>query len=273
MTTERSHGRSTTTITADKASEDQRLDIPSSVLSITNAIREISQSSTAILQEFQGVVKAILPVLNAEEQNQVYEAFIGFHKMLMASQKFLTRSLILTARARTTTELVASIDIKTIEKLTTTVMELLEKFYKLHPILDGKMKDQRAIKLWRDIFSLLTAIGIAACSIGLGVGYFSSGGFTKYLKVFLVATGSITVASASATAAAHVAQHVSALDRMILILKDVAKQLSQLSQNYSKIEAMSQVLSDDDDTKERLMRLLRETEVEVNKGFAILKQL
>lgn len=166
MTTTLHHGTSIAIVTVDNAPQDQLSDIPSRILSIANEVRKISQLSIAILQEFQGAVKAILPMFSPEHQNQIYETFVEYHRMLMISQKFLTRSLISAARVRTTAELIASIDIKIIEELSETVVKLLEKFYQLNPILEGKLKDERAILI---------------CT---GTAYFGSG-FVKTSKVVI----------------------------------------------------------------------------------------
>lgn len=58
-----------------------------------------------------------------------------------------------------------------------------------------------------------------------------------------------------------------------MILKEIRNQLSQLSQNYPQIEVMSQILSDEDSTKQDFIKLLKDTQDEVKKGFEILKQL
>jgi hypothetical protein len=98
-------------------------------------------------------------------------------------------------------------------------------------------------------------------------------GFTKSLKAYLVTTGAITVASGAPAVFAHVAQHEDELNHIKGALKDIRDVLTKLSQNYPQIEEITQILSDEDDTRQRFIRLLKETETEVNKGFEILRQL
>jgi hypothetical protein len=248
-------------------------DIPSRILSITTGASQILNLSTTTIQGLQGAVNIISSVLSAEHQNQINEILIGFNNMLMKNQVFLTKSLILTARARTTAELMASIDIKTIEELNETTSELLGKFYKLNPILEGKLKDERAIKRWRDIFAFLAVSSAIACSICMGNAYYSTSGFTKALKNLLIAAGSITGVAIPSAVVAHFAQHLSKMEPMIMNIKEIGIRLFELGQNFAQIKAISQNLSDEDDTKQMFMELLKDTQNEVNKGFEILKQL
>ncbi|CAF4437088.1 unnamed protein product [Adineta steineri] len=60
---------------------------------------------------------------------------------------------------------------------------------------------------------------------------------------------------------------------MKMALKDIRNVLSKLSQNYPQIEEMAQILSDDDNTRQDFIQLLKETQTEVNKGFELLRQL
>lgn len=236
-------------------------------------MRDIARSSSEVLAELQSALKPILPLLSKEHQNQMYDAFIEYHKLLTASQRFLTRALILTARARTASELIASINIQALRDLCSHVENLIEKFLKLNPILEEKLKDQQTLKRWRNIFGLFTAIGACAFGIGVAVGLFSKGGFTKDLKVFLVATGAVTVAAGAPAAMAHVAQHESELNHIKMSLKDIRDVLTTLSQNYPQIETMTELLSDEDDTRRDFLQLLKETQAEVNKGFELLRAL
>ncbi|CAF1381313.1 unnamed protein product [Rotaria sordida] len=237
---------------------------------IGNGVRETVQLTTAVLLEFQGAVKIILPLLSTEHQRQIYEIFNDYHKLLMTNQRFVTRSLILTARAQTSKELMESINIKIIDEMIETVQELLKKFLELNPILEEKLKDQRALKLWRNIFGMIAGIGIAACGVGLGAGFVAASGFTTALRVYLTTAGSITVASSTATGVYHVAQRLSELDLIMNNLKEIRKGLIQLTQNYSKMEEMILTLSDLDTTKQDFIKLLKETQTIVNQDGIII---
>jgi hypothetical protein len=266
----------TTTITASEEHDEPEFrpqEFRSSVRMVGTGMRQLAQSTTEVLVEFQGAMKIIQPLLSPEHQKQVYDTFAEYHLLLMTSQRFLTRSLILAARARTDRELVASIDVGKIQDMCSIIQRLIQQFLDLNPILEEKLKDQRALKLWRNIFGLIAATGCCALLVGSGVGIFSSSGFTKDLKVFLITTGAVTVAAGAPAVFAHVAQHVSELDHINMVLKDIRGALIQMSQNYPKIEEMAQVLSDDDNTKREFIQLLKETQAEVDKGFALLKQL
>jgi len=268
------HRRTTaTTITEDNASQPQLEDHRSYFHLVGNGVRETVQLSTSIVQEFQYAVKDILPLLSVDEQNQIREIFKEYHNLLNISQKFLTRSLVLAARAKTATQLMSSIKIEDVEQMSGAVLVILEKFYKLNPILNEKLKDQRGIERLRNIFGLLTAVGLAACSVGIGYGTFSGSGFTKDLTVFLITAGPITGAASIATVVAHVVQHVSELDQVIVILKDIKSGLIQMSQNYSKIQGIIDILSDEDDTKREFIELLKNTQAKVNEGFEFLKKV
>ncbi|CAF0830965.1 unnamed protein product [Adineta steineri] len=236
-------------------------------------MRDIVRTSSEVLVEFQDALKPLLSLLSPDHQNQIYDTFIEYHKLLMASQKFLTRALILAARARTAKELIESINIQTIRDMCSNVEVLIEKFLKLNPILEEKLKYQQTLKRWRNILGLLTIIGTCAFGIGMVYGLYSSTGFTKDIKAFLVSTGVITIAAGAPTIVAHVAQHEAELNHMKMALKDIRNVLSKLSQNYPQIEEMAQILADDDNTRQDFIQLLKETQTEVNKGFELLRQL
>jgi hypothetical protein len=165
------------------------------------------------------------------------------------------------------------IDIKTIEELNKTVQELLNNIYKLDTILQEKLKDQKAIILRRNIFGFIACIGAAVFSICVGKACYSTSGFTKTLKNNLIRAGSITVIAAPSAIVAHFAQYISKMELIIMNFKEIRIILSQLGRNFTRIKAISQNLLDEDGTKQMLMKLLKDTQDEVNKGFEILKQL
>ncbi|CAF1223642.1 unnamed protein product [Rotaria sordida] len=132
----------TSTTTEDNDSLIQPQDFRNAFRMIGNGVRETVQLTTAVLLEFQGAVKVILPLLSTEHQRQIYETFNDYHKLLITNQRFVTRSLILTARAQTSKELMGSINIKIIDEMIETVQELLKKFLEPNPILEEKLKDQ-----------------------------------------------------------------------------------------------------------------------------------
>ncbi|CAF0919556.1 unnamed protein product [Adineta steineri] len=236
-------------------------------------MRDIVRTSSEVLVEFQDALKHLLPLLSSEQQNQIYDTFIEYQKLLMTSQKFLTRALILATRARTAEELVKSINIQAIQDICSNIEVLMKKVLDLNPILQEKLKYQQTLKRWRNILGLLTIIGTCAFEIGMVYGFYSSTGFTKDIKAFLVSTGVITIAAGAPTIVAHVAQHEAELNHMKMALKDIRNVLSKLSQNYPQIEEMAQILSDDDNTRQDFIQLLKETQTEVNKGFELLRQL
>ncbi|CAF2937081.1 unnamed protein product [Rotaria sp. Silwood2] len=254
MATERRHRVTTSTITQDNGSRIQPQDFSSAVHMIGNGVRETVKLTTAAILEFQGAVKVILPQLSTEHQKQIYEVFNNYNKLLIKNQKFLTRSLILASRAQTSKELMESINIKIIEEMIETVQELLQRFFELNPILEEKLKDQRALKQWRNIFGMMA-------------------GFTTTLRVYLTTAGSITIASLMATSVMHVAQHASELDLIMKNLKEIRKGLIQLGQNYSKMQETIQLLLDSDTTKQDFIKLLKETQTIVDQGFQLLKEL
>ncbi|CAF0824529.1 unnamed protein product [Adineta ricciae] len=261
------------TATADDEPRNSSPDFRNTVHAVGTGMRDITRTAAEVLGEFQDALKPLMSEFSAEEQNQIYNAFLEYHELLTTSQRFLTRALILAARARTSTELMASIDIQMIRDMCSTVGALLEKFMKINPILQEKLKDQQALKRLRNILGLFALI--SGCSIGIGaaVARFTSVGFTTGMKAYLVVAGSVTVATAAPAVMAHVAQHEAELNHLKSTLVEMRGVLTTLSQNYPKIEVTAQILSDDDHSRQDFIQLLKDTQAEVDKGFAILRNL
>lgn len=263
----------TSTILDSNDSHTQQQNPSTPIHTIGIAVRNTVQLTTAIILEFNGAMKVILPELTMEQQKQIREAFNGYHNLLIKSQKFLTRALILTARCTTAKELIESIDFKILEEMLNIIVNQLVKFHELSPIIEAKLKEERNIKRWKEIFALMTAIGLVACAIGAGVGTFGSQGFTKALKAFLVAGGSITGAAAAGTLACHMAGYYSEVELIKKNLTEIRNGLVQMTQNCSKMEGLIPLLSDVDNTKQDFINILKETQDLVNTGFKLLKEL
>ena len=219
MTTELRRRTTTTSPVLDNDSSPSISDVSMAFHRIGNAVKETAQLTNTVILEFHGILKNILPLFSGEHQKQIRDIFIDYHKFLIQSQRLLTRALILAPRARTVNELVESINIKIIEDMLSTVIVLLEKFCDLDPIVKEKLRDHRALEQWRNIFGLMTSIGLAAFGIGFGIGSFAVTGFTNAMRVYLITTGSITVSTGCATAAFHMAQKISDINLLIENLK------------------------------------------------------
>ena len=261
----------TATTSHEDASSSSSQDSSIAFHRVGSGIRDIAQLTNSVILEFQGVVKSILPLFSAEHQRQIREILNDYHRLLIQSQRFLTRALILTGRAQTSADLIQSINVKLVEEMIETVIRLLERFRDLDPIVKEKLRDHKALVRWRNIFGLMTGTGLAACAMG-GIGGLIYG-FTRSLNVFLVTAGSVTTATACATSTFHMAHRVSDLNLIIEDLKTICTDLTQLSQNYTIMSTYIPLLSDSDGTKEDFIRLLKETQTVVNKGFELLKNL
>ncbi|UJR11588.1 hypothetical protein I4U23_015768 [Adineta vaga] len=266
MTTATRTQRTNAAVVTENDMQNTSEDFRNVIHKVGTGMRDIARTSSEVLTELQDALKPILPLFSEEEQNQMYDAFIGYHKLLISSQKFLTRALILAARARTSNELMASINIQMIHEMCSNVESLTEKFLRLNPILQEKLKDQQTLKRWRNILGLFTIIGVCSMGIACGIARFTSVGFSTSIKAFLTTTGAITVAAGAPAITAHVAQHEAELNHIKNSLKNIRNVLTKLSQNYPQIEEMAQILSDEDDTRRDFLRLLQETQIEVNKG-------
>ncbi|CAF1088912.1 unnamed protein product [Adineta ricciae] len=244
------------TTTVDDGLRNSSQDFRNVVHAVGTGMRDIARTTAEVLGEFQDALKPLMSEFSAEEQNQIYSAFLEYHELLTTSQRFLTRALILAARAWTSTELMASIDIQMIRDICSTVKALFEKFLKINPILQEKLKDQPALKRWRNILGLFAFIGF--CSIGIGTA---------------VARFTMTVATTAPAVMAHVAQHEAELSHLKSTLVEIRGVLTTLSQNYPKIEVTAQILSDGAHSRQDFIQLLKDTQAEVDKGFAILRNL
>ena len=98
-------------------------------------------------------------------------------------------------------------------------------------------------------------------------------GFTAEVNAFLIGAGALDVAAAAPAAMAHVAEHEAELNHIKNSLGEIRGILTTLSQNYSTIEATAETLSDDDHSRRDFIQLLKDTQVEVDRGFAILRNL
>ena len=240
---------------------------PSDVMHcVSNGIHSVASTTRILFTEFEGVMKEILPKLSADECRQVRETFGQYQSMLMTTQEFLTRTTLRINHAETQEDLVRAIDIDTLMHLCDTTAGLLPKFWALNILIDEKVKDERAIKMWRNISLGLAGLAGSVLLIGTGVGM--AVGFTSAVKGVLLIAGATTVVGLTASGIAQAAQKLSAFEQVIKNLKEIKQLLSQLSQRYSMIRGMQGELR----TSDRLefLGILKETKAEVDRGFEIL---
>ena len=238
---------------------------------VTGAIRTMVTSTAQVFADFQSSIKEIMPMLSKEEQNEVHGAFSEFHKLLVTSQTFLTKTTIRVRRAKTNDALLASIDINTLRTLCSQTQILLQRFWPISKIIEGKLKEHKTFTMWRNIS--LGVLGISACVLVVATGVGAYVGFTGAVKGILTISGSVAAGSVTAAIVAQAAQNLTVFQQVIDNLKKIEQILVNLSENYAKQEGYAEDLSIEDSTKQEFLDLLQAAEIEVKKGFEILKKL
>lgn len=238
---------------------------------ITTFANEAIQSAATTYTGFQGAMKDILPKLSETEQSECYNTFSEYHEMLMTTQRFVTRTRIRIQRARQTSELLASVDLPSIRALCVQIRSLLNRFRKIQAVIDAKIKDERTLQTCRNVFLGLLALAGAVCLIATGVGV--GVGFTAGVKGTIAISGAVAAVAGTGALGTHVAQKVSTFELIMKNLRDTEELLGELSQNYAKVEAMSDLLVENDSSKAEFMKLLDELQVQVDKGFSLLTKI
>jgi hypothetical protein len=241
------------------------------VYMVTGAIRTMVTSTAQVFADFQSSMKEISPMLSKEEQNEVHGAFGEFHKLLMMSQTFVTKTTIRVRRAKTNDALLASIDINTLRTLCSQTQVLLQRFWPISTIIEDKLKEHKTFTMWRNIALGVLGISTGVLIVATGVGVHAL--FTPVVKGILTIGGSVAVGSVTAAIVAQAAQNLTVFQQVIDSLKKIEHVLVNLSENYAKQEGYAEDLSIEDSTKKEFLDLLQEAEKEVKKGFEILKKI
>ena len=236
---------------------------------VSNGISSIASSTHLFFLDFRSLVNEIMPKLSEEEQHQVSGTFRKYHSMLSVSQVFLTRTTMRVNRAKTQEDLVHAIDVNILKELCDSTIDLLEQFQTLSRVVDARVKDKTLIRQWRDL-SLGIAITFGAILIiSSGVG--AAVGWPMLAQSVMSLSGAGCIVGLSS---AHIAKNVlemSAFEPIRKNLAEIKRLLAQLSQRFGKINGMAGELIMDD--RSDLLRVLKEAEDEVDKGYEILGRM
>jgi hypothetical protein len=243
---------------------------PSDVMHlVSNGISSVASTTRLLFVEFEGAMKTILPKLSPEERQQVCQTFGEYHGLLMTTLEFITRTTLRVNHSQTQEDLLRAIDLDILIRLCDITAQLLPKFWSLNILIGEKVKDERAIKMWRNI--ALGIAGFSGCVLLIGTGVGAAFGFTAAVKSVLLISGATTIVGLSAAGIAQAAQKLSAFEQVIKNLNDIKALLSQLSRRYSIIRGLHGELQMDD--RSEFLDILRQAKLEVDKGFEILSRV
>jgi hypothetical protein len=236
---------------------------------VSNGISSLASTTRVLFVEFEGAMKTILPKLSLEERQQVCQTFGEYHVLLMTTLEFITRTTLRINHSQTQEDLLHAIDLDTLVRLCDVTTQLLPKFWSLNILIGEKVKDERAIKMFRNIAFGVAAFAGSILLIGTGVG--AAFGFTAAVKGVLLISGATTIVGLSAAGIAQAVQKLSAFEQVIKNLNEIKALLSQLSRRYSIIRGMQGELQMND--RLEFLEILKQAKLEVDKGFEILKKL
>ncbi|CAF1192414.1 unnamed protein product [Adineta steineri] len=238
---------------------------------VTNFANQAIQGAADTFVEFKGAMRDVLPKLSEKEQHECFGTFRTYHELLMTTQRFVTRTLIRVRRAHQTNELLQSIDLESITRLCGQIRGLLNRFRHIESIIDTKVKEERTVKSMRNVFLGFFALAGAVCLIATGVGV--GIGFTVGVKGTIAIAGCVSLVGGAGAAIAQTVQKLSTFELVMKNLSDTEELLTNISQNYAKIEAMGDLLQEDDTSKKDFITLLENVQEQVDKGFSLLAKM
>lgn len=115
------------------------------------------------------------------------------------------------------------------------------------------------------------ALAGAVCLIATGVG--AGVGFAAGVKGTICISAAVAGAAGAGALMTHVAQKVSTFELVMKNLRETEELLGEISQNYAKVEAMGDLLDENDDSKSEFIRLLNELQGQVDEGFRLLTKM
>lgn len=260
-----------TLILKEDSNGNVRMTQPQIVYMFTDAARTMVTSTAQVFADFQASIKQIMPMLLKDEQKKVHDIFSEFHQLLITSQTFLTKTTIRVKRATTNATILAAIDKTMLQKLCSQTATLLQNFWPINETIEAKLKEHKTFIMWRNIG--LGVVGISAAVLIMATGVGVTIGFTAAVKGVLAITGSIGVIGLGGAIVAQAAQSLTIFQQVIDNLRNIEKVLVNLSENYAKQEGYAEDLSVDDSTKQEFLDLLKAAEVEVKKGFDVLRKM